>query len=115
MMENKKVLRPLAEGLFCLYALFPSAPDDAGDADDSLEPVGLAGVASAPSFLTARLAPEGDLWSVAYHPEPLKTIPTGAMTLRRLFLLHSGQRVKGSSWNDCFWSNRIPQLSQRYV
>jgi hypothetical protein len=41
--------------------------------------------------------PEGDLWSVAYQPEPLNTIPTGAITLRRLFLLHSGQMVRGWS------------------
>jgi hypothetical protein len=52
------------------------------------------------SALTGRGAPEGDLWSVAYQPEPLKTIPAGVNTFRRLFLLHSGQRFKGSSVND---------------
>ena len=48
-------------------------------------------------FWALFLTPEGDLLSVAYQPEPLKTIPTGAITLRRLFLLHSGQMVRGWS------------------
>jgi hypothetical protein len=58
----------------------------------------------APSLLSAladrRPWPDGDLWSVAYHPEPLKMIPDGVKTLRRLFLLHSGQRLRGSSLKD---------------
>jgi hypothetical protein len=52
------------------------------------------------SAFTGRGAPEGDLWSVAYQPEPLKMIPAGVNTLRRLFLLHSGQRFMGSSLKD---------------
>lgn len=52
------------------------------------------------SAFTGRGAPEGDLWSVAYQPEPLKMIPAGVSTLRKLFLLHSGQRFRGSSLKD---------------
>ena len=56
--------------------------------------------ASLLSAFCARVCPEGDLWSVAYQPEPLKTIPAGVKTLRKLFLLHSGQRLRGSSVKD---------------
>ena len=52
------------------------------------------------AFADMRPWPEGDLWSVAYQPEPLKIIPAGVSTLRRLFLLHSGQRFRGSSLKD---------------
>lgn len=65
------------------------------------------------SLLGEREAPEADLWSVAYQPEPLKTIPAGVSTLRRLFLLHSGQRLRGSSVKDWWRSNCTPQFSQR--
>jgi hypothetical protein len=60
-------------------------------------------------------APDFDLLSVAYQPEPLKIIPDGVITLRSLFLLHSGQRVNAWSLNDCWRSKRTPQFSQRYV
>jgi hypothetical protein len=56
-----------------------------------------------------------DLLSVTYQPEPLNTIPAGVITLRNLFLLHSGQRLSVSSLNDCWRSNCTPQFSQRYV
>jgi len=52
------------------------------------------------STFAGRFSPEVDLWSVAYQPEPLNTIPAGVRTFRRLFLLHSGQRFNGSSVND---------------
>ena len=55
---------------------------------------------SLPSVFSGRTWPEGDLWSVAYQPEPLKMTPAGVITLRRLFLLHSGQRLRGSSLKD---------------
>jgi hypothetical protein len=60
-----------------------------------------AGLDSFDSLFGALRTPEGDLWSVAYQPEPLKTIPTGAITLRKLFLLHSGQVVSG--WSLKLW------------
>ena len=69
--------------------------------------------ASFPSLLGGRFNPDDDLWSVAYQPEPLNTMPAGVNTLRRLFLLHSGQRFNGSSVKDWWRSNCTPQLSQR--
>ena len=65
------------------------------------------------SVFAGRFRPEVALWSVAYQPEPLNTIPAGVSTLRRLFFLHSGQRLRGSSVKDWWRSNCTPQLSQR--
>jgi hypothetical protein len=72
---------------------------------------------SAPALTGAGLAAlfAPDLLSVTYQPEPLNTIPAGVITRRSLFLLHSGQRLSGSSLNDCCCSNCTPQFSQRYV
>jgi hypothetical protein len=73
---------------------------DALELPELSEALALAEADSLPSFLAGRFRPEVDLWSVAYQPEPLKTIPAGVSTLRKLFLLHSGQRLRGSSVKD---------------
>jgi hypothetical protein len=96
-------------GIYSLELLFAGADslalEDVLESEDAVE---AAGAASLLSLLASPLPLTGagltaldfDLWSVAYQPEPLKTIPAGVITLRSLFLLHSGQRVSGSSLND---------------
>jgi hypothetical protein len=81
------------------------ALEDEPESDEAVETTGAESLLAplvSPSVLTGAglTALDFDLWSVAYQPEPLKTIPAGVMTLRSLFLLHSGQRVSGSSLND---------------
>jgi hypothetical protein len=93
--------------------LLSDLPELSEDPEPVEEPSDLAAPASLFSLLARRLAPDADLWSVAYQPEPLKTIPAGVRTLRRLFLLHSGQRLRGSSVKDWWRSNCTPQFSQR--
>jgi hypothetical protein len=124
--------RLLDWGIYSLELLFaaPESPllKDELAGEDELESeeaddAEAAGAASLPSLLVSPpvltgvglTAPDFDLLSVAYQPEPLKIIPDGVITLRSLFLLHSGQRVNAWSLNDCWRSKRTPQFSQRYV
>ena len=118
-MSNKKSRR-IACGIFYSYSLdllelsaFPAelpelsgllelpelsaAPGELLPLSDALA---LAGADSLFSAFARLFNPEGDLWSVAYQPEPLNTIPAGVSTFRKLFLLHSGQRFRGSSLKD---------------
>jgi hypothetical protein len=88
-------------------ALSPELDDEEEALSDLDEPPSLF------SDFGGRGVPEEDLWSVAYQPEPLKTMPAGVSTLRRLFLLHSGHRLRGSSVKDWWRSNCTPQDSQR--
>ena len=53
-----------------------------------------------------------DRLSVMYHPDPLKTTPTGWIT-RRIAAPHSGHSRSGSSAKRWTASNWWPQLSQR--
>jgi len=122
---------PVLIGEIYSFELLFAAPesllleDEDGDEPKSEEEVDAdgAGAASLLSLLASPpvltgvglTAPDFDLLSVAYQPEPLKIIPAGVITLRSLLLLHSGQRVNGWSLNDCWRSNRTPQFSQRYV
>ena len=104
-------LPELPEGSLLPPELLPELPADSLLAElallsDELEPsdfsdvLALADVDSLFSVFAGRFRPDVDLWSVAYQPEPLKTIPAGVSTLRKLFLLHSGQRLSGSSVKD---------------
>ena len=92
-LELSEELRLLA--LSFLLSLLELSPElELLEPSDALAPSLLS------DFAVRRFWPEGDLWSVAYQPEPLKMIPAGVSTLRRLFLLHSGQRLRGSSLKD---------------